>query len=59
MVTLPKLTPKQHSYVMHRIDGKGFTEAYRASYAVSDPTHPNIRKMAWEQENKPKKSQDE
>lgn len=54
VIELPRLTPKQHAYVMARVDGKGITEAYRDTYSVSDPMHPNVRKMAWAQEYKPK-----
>lgn len=54
VITLPKLTPKQHAYVMARADGMGITEAYRATYSLSNPDHPNARKMAWQQETKPK-----
>ena len=54
VIELPRLTPKQHAYVMARVDGKGITEAYRETYSVSNPKHPNVRKMAWAQEYKPK-----
>ena len=54
VIELPRLTRKQHAYVAERIAGKGLSDAYRASYEVSDPNSPGCHRMAWEQETKPK-----
>lgn len=54
VITLPKLTPKQHAYVMLRVQGTGQSDAYKQVYNVSNPDSPNIRWMAYEQEQKPK-----